>query len=633
MKNYLSNSLRLLVAVVLCAAYHAADAQTAPNVKSTVVVNIDGSVYYAHKVAKGETLYSIARLYETDQRSITGSNPQLRDGGVLKEGSTIKIPADQKELSPRKKSKLFNKHTVNRGETAYSISKRYAISVGTLVEDNPGIDPTSLSVGQVLNIRKSVIGTVDDSTINEGWEQYAESLNSVGAGSGMVYHLVEKGETLYSLSKYFAVPQSRIEAVNDLKDGLKTGSIIRIPVASESGANTVAQGKPAASDTSYQQKPASPVSDRSLESIFRTPVADPSERRGSKVGNQYEIGHTLRIAMMLPLKSGKSPQQNYLEFYQGSLLALEDMKRAGISARLDLYNTERSVYVTEEIVRSDRDFAGSELIIGPVYEECLAPVVKFAERRGIPVVSPLAVAEAIQSPDLFQLSPTPASKYSKLESLFSERNNIVVISSAKNDKEFEKEILPYCLAGCRKLDYAKGVTAAEIERLLSSDKDNVIVVLASEENGVDEVLARLSSIQNNRAARSNSLAPIYVVGSSRWARFRNIDKNLFFKLRVNYVTSYYADRSDPRVLAFDKRYISAFGSQPSLYSYRGYDAVKMFGMAAFTGGFSYESRLGNASSDLLQMLYEFRQQESGGTFINTRWALVSYHTDYTVSVE
>ncbi len=108
-----------------------------------------------------------------------------------------------------------------------------------------------------------------------------------------------------------------------------------------------------------------------------------------------------------------------------------------------------------------------------------------------------------------------------------------------------------------------------LEGLLSGEKENVIVVLASDETNIDGILAYVSSVQNSLTSRSIKNPAIQVIGSSRWARLQNIERNLFFKLNLRYVTSYHADRGNERVLNFDRRYVSAFNSLPSLYAYRG----------------------------------------------------------------
>ena len=118
-----------------------------PAERSSSRVTIAGETFYVHTVKPGETFYSLGKLYDTDEETIRARNPIVIDG--LRPGQVLKIPivnGNKKTLSARKMNKLFDTHVVNQGETAYSISKRYGISLATLMEDNPGFDPAHLSI-------------------------------------------------------------------------------------------------------------------------------------------------------------------------------------------------------------------------------------------------------------------------------------------------------------------------------------------------------------------------------------------------------------------------------------------------------------------------------------------------------
>ena len=133
--------------------------------KSQTIVYINGAKYYVHNVRHGETLYSLAKTYGVAEQVIAAENPQLAQG--LKADQSLKIPVVetgvvvQEQLSPKKLKKTFDQHTVQKGETLYGISKRYAISVETIMEDNPGLDPIHLKPGSVILIRKKAVGKTE----------------------------------------------------------------------------------------------------------------------------------------------------------------------------------------------------------------------------------------------------------------------------------------------------------------------------------------------------------------------------------------------------------------------------------------------------------------------------------------
>ena len=50
---------------------------------------------------------------------------------------------------------------------------------------------------------------------------------------------------------------------------------------------------------------------------------------------QIDITAPIRVAVLLPLRVGSSSDRRYLEFYQGVLLALDELKSTGVSTQVD----------------------------------------------------------------------------------------------------------------------------------------------------------------------------------------------------------------------------------------------------------------------------------------------------------
>lgn len=201
--------------------------------KSQTIVYINGAKYYVHNVRHGETLYSLAKTYGVAEQVIAAENPHLAQG--LKADQSLKIPVVetgvvvQEQLSPKKLKKTFDQHTVQKGETLYGISKRYAISVETIMEDNPGLDPIHLKPGSVILIRKKAVGKTDAAENTAAWEQYKDRLNLV-AEEGYMYHIVAPGETMYALSRRFGTTVENLERLNGISaQDLRSGSMLKVP--------------------------------------------------------------------------------------------------------------------------------------------------------------------------------------------------------------------------------------------------------------------------------------------------------------------------------------------------------------------------------------------------------------------
>ena len=86
-------------------------------------------------VKKGDTLYSLSRRYNVEMKDIISANG-LRSPYTLKVGQRLRLP----------KSKY---HTVQKGDTLYAISKKYNTDVTTLSRINH-LHSNDLSVGQKI---------------------------------------------------------------------------------------------------------------------------------------------------------------------------------------------------------------------------------------------------------------------------------------------------------------------------------------------------------------------------------------------------------------------------------------------------------------------------------------------------
>lgn len=589
------------------------------------VVYIDGVKYRVHSVEKGETLYSLSKRYGVPIEEMVASNPALANG--LKAGQKLKIPFDGSSVAKEEKrpKRKFSVHVVAKGETLYSISRRYSISVDALIADNGNIDPSRLSVGTKLYIRKSEMGQTGANEAKEELQRHSEVMSSVADG-GFGYHVVHSGETASDIAMRFGTNEADLLALNGYSKSseMKEGSIIKVPVIPAG----ISVPQPENEDTTAQ-------SDVAFSAL--------------------KDGTAAQVALMLPLRVNESPMPHYVDFYQGFLLGLDDVRRSGHSVNLRLFNTAHDSSRIQEILASD-GLAGADLIVGPVYEDEIIPVSKYAERRSIPLVSPLANMVHAESGAVFQMSPGADTKFDKVRNLFDGSRRVVLISGETNDSEFETEVMQM-LGGspCERFRYAyehpsvtekrhkeyeealsKGLPATEykspsdLSPLLQDERPSVFVVLSDNEVEVDRILAALASANISLTSRSRTVAPFVVFGNTRWNRYRNIDRSIFFTDNVVMLSTYHIRRDDERVRDFDSRYAEAFGTVPSLYSYRGYDAAMIFVESLFGG---MEEGLAGRRFVPLQTPYRFERNGRNGIRVNDEWVRVNYNSNFTITTE
>ncbi len=88
----------LITAACLCIGLTPVSASAPQSQKSETIVYIGGEKFYIHTVQPGQTLYSIARLYGVSEQTLVAYNPTMAD--VLKADQNVKIPVPAPQMQP-----------------------------------------------------------------------------------------------------------------------------------------------------------------------------------------------------------------------------------------------------------------------------------------------------------------------------------------------------------------------------------------------------------------------------------------------------------------------------------------------------------------------------------------------------
>lgn len=106
-------------------------------------------------------------------------------------------------------------YTVQKGDTYYSISKKYNISLQELYSANGINENDVLKVGQVLKIPVKVSTSTSSSSTSPKLENYE----------------VVAGDTLYSISKKYSTTVDNLRSLNGLTESsvLKVGQVLKVP--------------------------------------------------------------------------------------------------------------------------------------------------------------------------------------------------------------------------------------------------------------------------------------------------------------------------------------------------------------------------------------------------------------------
>ncbi len=129
-----------------------------------VATTLFGNVPDTITVAKGDTLYSISRRYDVPLRDLITTN-NLRPPYTLAVGQVLRIPSARY-------------HIVEKGDTLYSISKRYGVDLTTLSRVNHIEPPYTLTIGQRLDLPGAVTTNTAAYDTEDTTEWYAPKTTS-----------------------------------------------------------------------------------------------------------------------------------------------------------------------------------------------------------------------------------------------------------------------------------------------------------------------------------------------------------------------------------------------------------------------------------------------------------------------
>ena len=199
-------------------------------------ISFDASAQQSkHTVERGETLYSIARQYNISLK-------ELRSWNDLS-GSEIEIGQQLYITKPGSSTKSY---TVKPGDTLFGISKEFGVTIAELKEWN-SLQTNSLEVGQRLTIHQSEAyadsGTGNSQpSLKTTQPDTSQSIIAANAGTGSgrstKNYVVKSGDTLYDLARAYNMSVAELKALNNLSSNtLRVGQ--RLAVTSIQSAPSV----------------------------------------------------------------------------------------------------------------------------------------------------------------------------------------------------------------------------------------------------------------------------------------------------------------------------------------------------------------------------------------------------------
>lgn len=534
-----------------------------------------------HEIKAGETLYSISRAYGVTISAIQAANPGL--GETIIAGQTINIPAKGTQ-APTQQHVIIQTPPA----TQNTQPQQHIIIQPTPVVQQQQTQQTTVPVVQ----QQTVVPVVTQTPITPEIPPCKETYE------------VKKKETLYSIAQRFGVSVDEIVAANptiqpDKKDKIKKGQMLCIPFT---------QAELAAMQPVIEEE----------EIVIKEPVP-------------------VNFAVIMPF--GLSQQKKsreaitMIDFYEGIMLAVSEMKRDGVSGKVYAYDEEQidSVLALPQMKQVS-------LIIGAKDQNNINKLKAFTEKNNISLVVPLSSSTTLvnNTHNVYQVNQkmdndTYDRAFASFSAMHPNANYIFINIEDQTDKaDYVMRLKNYLNSEDISYFNCNFQEMGNIIEMLSKNKENYIIPSSSTKTAFDRLVKKIGELELD-AFRIN------LFGYADWQAFADKSVEAFKKYNCAFFTSFYNNPNATETYAFNQRFRSAFGRDQyntyPRYGMLGYDIANFFVRNMYVEGEDFAANIENLTSESLQNPMHFTHKNTWSGFINNAMMFVKYNSDGTISVK
>lgn len=566
----------------------------------------ENQTYILHTIEKGQSLYSIASMYGVSQADIVKMNPGSDEKIYI--GHTLRIPRN----TTGSQKETF--HTIEAGETLYRLTVKYNVSAKAICDANPGLSAENFRIGQVIRIpapdETPVVSDIDNSSKTA---DVASEIPAAVQSRCRDMHKVKRKETIYSISKEYGITEAElIEANPELKgkNKIKKGSFLCIPYPTTT-ANT-GSAKPQTIPTNNE--------------LF-------SENK-----KEAERISTIKAAVILPFlpdAASRSESARMVEYYEGFLMAVDSLKRSGTSIDLYTYNSGANVNSLNDIL-SKNEMKNMDIIFGPLQQQQIKPLADFAKKNDIRLVIPFTSKDntVFRNPAIYQINTPQSYLYSEVYDHFVRQfpnANVIFIeanSKTKDKADFIKGLKDELRN--RSIPMATLDEDASVEALksaLKAGRENIFIPTSGSNLVLIKCLPQLTLL-----VRENPEFSIHMFGYPEWQTYTKDHLESFFELDTYFYSSFYTNDLFPAAKNFTRNYRRWYGKDMD-------ERYPKYGMLGFDTGYFFLKGLARYGSELennlqrmdfapIQTGFKFQRVNNWGGFVNKKVFFVRFTKNY-----
>jgi len=585
-----------------------------------------------HVVLKGETLWGISQQYQVNLKNLTTLNSdQLSE--FLQIGQTLAIPNNtniNQTLSE-------DQYLVKRGETKYSLAKRFNMTIAELEEKNPQIVPM-LMAGHKLNVNNNTEVVAENDTeqpeveIVEEKEELAEIIETSSErdlveteikeeeeeeeeeDTGFVDYIIQPNETLYSLSKKAGLTIEQLTTLNPkLLTAVNKGDTIKVPASSAQVLNDIK-----VTNTDALSNEDSPTtSNKSL-------IANLNLKQKNGVYFYLPFSDSEYNARKLRLKSPDKNEQKYYDFYQGALMAIDSAKALNLKFDITLIRKYNKINPNSKIIVDETNHENAVVI--PFLEQD-SRYPEIISNKKVPVIDIQSNIGTYPNTIVYNSIPSEHSqKLKTLNYLANKDANIILISDLKEARNLDLVLKTIPKTKSLKVDNAGFFNDDELDNALKKDKLNY-VILDSEQtivflNTTTALMGRLSNYDIQLVLIDSKLIPK-----------QNEVSNMRYQI-LNLIYPAIASKEDTKTLNnFESNYKRLYNTKPSMNAVIGFD-VTLDLLLRLSQNSSFETTINTVlKSEHVQIKFDYQKINNFNYFNNGVYLMQYNATDGVVRIQ
>ena len=261
-----------------------------------------------------------------------------------------------------------------------------------------------------------------------------------------------------------------------------------------------------------------------------------------------------------------------LDFYSGTILALDKVKELGINISMDVIDTKNDPEAIS-IILKNKQIQDYDFVLGPLIPRNVIQFSSESVKSKTPIISPLSTKNIKIINNVVQSMPSKQDQRNKMlsyvDSLIIENPNpcVMIIYDNKSESIKDKIIKKFPYAELINTDNNNGYVDPEItDSLLVTSKKNFVFLESENLNTITSVSSLLNSqISNER--------DIYMMTTYRSDIYEN--ENISFEhlgnLNFTYPSYYLPVFDSEKINLFNTVYLEKFGKRPNKIAVRGYD--------------------------------------------------------------